>query len=196
MIVAVVTENDIFDSALCALIARFGFSAVAVSPSSAGSTEAVASVPSSPSVTYGAVVVRTAHAKKRVQSDPAFDDAAVIGLGIAAANDRGIDIPNGARATSELAGFLSELATGRGSYENVRLTGRERQILTTYALGATMSETAAAHNIAESTVREHYRRVTNRYEDAGRPVGNKAQLLIRLMADGWVNPREILHAAC
>lgn len=196
MVVAVVTENDIFDSALCALIERFGFSAVAVSPSGTGSPNCVASVPSSPTVTYGAVVVRTATAQKRVQSDPAFDDAAVIGLGFAAANDHGIDIPNGARATSELASFLSELATGRGSHENVRLTGRERQILTTYALGATMSETAAAHNIAESTVRAHYRRVTNRYEVAGRPVGNKAQLLIRLMADGWVNPHEILHAAC
>ena len=68
----------------------------------------------------------------------------------------------------------------------VSLSPREREVLTTYVLGATVEETAAEHFVATSTVRTHYRRVTTRYTEAGRPVSNKSQLLLRMVADGWV----------
>lgn len=68
----------------------------------------------------------------------------------------------------------------------VALSVREREILTTYVLGATVEETAAEHFVATSTVRTHYRRVTARYTDAGWPVANKAQLLLRMVAEGWI----------
>ena len=79
-------------------------------------------------------------------------------------------------------------AAGRAVPAGGALTEREREILQTYSLGATLRETSQKHQIAESTVREHYRRVVRRYEEAGRPIGNKAQLLLEFMADGWVRP--------
>ncbi|WP_341258490.1 MULTISPECIES: helix-turn-helix transcriptional regulator [Gordonia] len=68
----------------------------------------------------------------------------------------------------------------------VRLTDRERDVMTTYVMGATVSETASKHFIAEATVRTHYQRVTRRYEEAGRAAANKSQLLVRMVADGWI----------
>ena len=68
----------------------------------------------------------------------------------------------------------------------MRLTDRERDVMTTYVMGATVSETASKHFIAEATVRTHYQRVTRRYEEAGRAAANKSQLLVRMVADGWI----------
>ncbi|WP_341258491.1 LuxR C-terminal-related transcriptional regulator [Gordonia malaquae] len=68
----------------------------------------------------------------------------------------------------------------------VVITPRELEVMAKYVMGATVKETAAAHFVAECTVRTHYRRVTQRYEAAGRPVANKAQLLLAMVADGWL----------
>lgn len=68
----------------------------------------------------------------------------------------------------------------------VPLSPRELEVLTTYVMGATVEDTAARHFLATSTVRTHYRRVTARYTSAGRPVTNKAQLLLQMVADGWI----------
>lgn len=69
----------------------------------------------------------------------------------------------------------------------VHLSPREREVVVTYTLGATVKETARRHYIADTTVRSHFRRVMARYAEAGRPVNNKSQLLIQLIADGWVD---------
>ncbi|GED95968.1 hypothetical protein nbrc107697_00070 [Gordonia crocea] len=61
----------------------------------------------------------------------------------------------------------------------------------TYTLGTTVRDTARQHFITENTVRSHFRRVMRRYRDAGRPVTNKSQLLIQLIADGWVAPDQL-----
>ncbi|WP_345312709.1 LuxR C-terminal-related transcriptional regulator [Gordonia alkaliphila] len=68
----------------------------------------------------------------------------------------------------------------------VQISRREREVLTTYVLGATVDETADEHFVAASTVRTHYRRATQRYSAAGRPVLNKTQLLLQMIADGWI----------
>ncbi|MCK0438976.1 DNA-binding response regulator [Gordonia alkaliphila] len=69
----------------------------------------------------------------------------------------------------------------------VRISRREQEVLTTYVLGATVEETVEEHFVAASTVRTHYRRATQRYSDAGRPVLNKTQLLLQMIADGWID---------
>lgn len=68
----------------------------------------------------------------------------------------------------------------------VRLTKRETEVLGTYVLGATLQTTCRTHWVAEGTVREHYRRVSGRYNDSGRQVRNKTQLLLAMVADGWI----------
>ncbi|NMO03471.1 LuxR family transcriptional regulator [Gordonia sp. TBRC 11910] len=72
--------------------------------------------------------------------------------------------------------------------DRVHISFREREVLSSYVLGATVEVTAAAHHIAVSTVKTHYRRVAERYGEAGRPVTNKTQLLVEMVADGWVIP--------
>lgn len=73
----------------------------------------------------------------------------------------------------------------------VRLSQREREVLETYTLGATVGETSAQHFISNHTVRSHYRRVTRRYRDADRPVSNKTALLKELIEDGWVSREKL-----
>lgn len=77
-------------------------------------------------------------------------------------------------------------AFGDPSVVPVDMTEREQEVLASYVLGDTVKETAAKYFIAESTVRTHYQRVTQRYEDSGRHVANKAQLLLAMLADGWL----------
>ncbi|WP_020173011.1 response regulator transcription factor [Gordonia polyisoprenivorans] len=77
-------------------------------------------------------------------------------------------------------------SNGRGG-PRVHLSHREREVLGSYTMGATVTETAAIHFIAASTVKAHYRRVVAKYEAAGRLVENKAQLMVELIADGWLD---------
>ncbi|MGC5246228.1 LuxR C-terminal-related transcriptional regulator [Gordonia sp. DT219] len=205
LFVAVAAEGDIFDTALCALVEKLGHhtgivrldaddSAVPRAAGGAGAEDSGAD--GSGAGGAGTVIlVRSAHRLRQIRQNPRFQNAVLLGVGVRAGDPRGLDIPDTVCAATELAAFLAGVAD-RLPYRSarVRLTERERQILTTYALGTTMAETARRHHIAESTVREHYRRVTQRYADAGRPIGNKAQLLLRLMSDGWVRPLEILQA--
>ncbi|MGV9671647.1 LuxR C-terminal-related transcriptional regulator [Gordonia sp. NPDC003504] len=188
--VAVAAEGDITDTALCAYVERLGFTAVLVH------ADAPVTAAPDPAAAIDVVLVRSTQQVDAVRQHSWLLDAALIGIGIRIGDPRGIDVADTGRSAPLIAGFLADLAENRQPRTGaIRMTERERQILTTYALGATMSTTAATHHIAESTVREHYRRVVQRYNDAGRPIGNKAQLLLRLMADGWVQPREILSAA-
>lgn len=70
----------------------------------------------------------------------------------------------------------------------VPLTPRELEVVSTYVLGATAAQTAARHFVAKTTVKTHVNRVAARYADAGRPTANSTQLLLEMMADGWIAP--------
>lgn len=74
----------------------------------------------------------------------------------------------------------------------MHLSGRELEVVVTYTLGATVRDTATKYFISESTVRSHLRRVMRRYSEADRTVSNKAQLLLELMADGWVERSQLM----
>ncbi|UQE75020.1 LuxR family transcriptional regulator [Gordonia sp. PP30] len=102
-------------------------------------------------------------------------------------------VPDGPDVADRLRALLCELLGTGGT--RIQLSAREREILTTYVLGATVEEAAAEHFVATSTVRTHYRRVTARYVAAGRPVANKAQLLLRLIADGWIRLNDVVPPA-
>lgn len=73
----------------------------------------------------------------------------------------------------------------------VRLSEREREVVGAYVLGATVEQTAQRFFISGNTVRAHYRRVIERYQHAGMSVANKSQLLVRLLADGWIGPDDL-----
>lgn len=61
----------------------------------------------------------------------------------------------------------------------------------TCVLGSTVYETAKHHFISESTVRSHFRRVVSRYTNEGRPQRQQVQLLMELIADGWLDDERI-----
>ncbi|WP_185982082.1 helix-turn-helix transcriptional regulator [Gordonia rubripertincta] len=181
---AVVAEGDLFDAALVALIEGVGYGAMLVEP---------AQLPylRNPAVLF----VRSPGALALVRRAPMLRNVRVVFLGDGITGRDHIRIsPRAPGAEAALRQALaatigpSERSTPPAPANRVRVTEREREILQTYTLGATLRETSQAHQIAESTVREHYRRVVRRYEEAGRPVGNKAQLLLEFMADGWVRP--------
>jgi len=94
-------------------------------------------------------------------------------------------IVNGRAASGEVKAAIAQ-ALGSAADGRVAMSPREQEVLATYVLGATVAETAAEHFIAECTVRTHYRRVSRRYEQSGRAVANKAQLLLAMVADGWL----------
>lgn len=94
-------------------------------------------------------------------------------------------IRNNHDAGDEIRKVLGQML-GAPTTDRVTVSRREQEVLGTYVMGDTVKATAARHYIAECTVRTHYRRVTRRYEDAGRPVANKAQLLLAMVSDGWL----------
>ena len=177
-ITAVVAEHDIFDAALAALVESAGYDATVVEPAQ-----------------LAAILVRSAAMLGFVRRVASLRTVKVIFVGNGVAGFDHIRVsPRAPAAEDELQRAL-ETAVGPPTppsaptlANRVRITQRELEILQTYTLGATLRQTSRVHEIAESTVREHYRRVARRYEEAGRPIGNKAQLLVELIADGWVRP--------
>ncbi|MCT1352847.1 helix-turn-helix transcriptional regulator [Gordonia hongkongensis] len=183
-ITAVVAEHDIFDAALAALVESAGYDATVVEPAQLAALR-------NPS----AILVRSAAMLGFVRRVASLRTVNVIFVGNGVAGFDHIRVsPRAPAAEDELQRAL-ETAVGPPTppsaptlANRVRITQRELEILQTYTLGATLRQTSRVHEIAESTVREHYRRVARRYEEAGRPIGNKAQLLVELIADGWVRP--------
>lgn len=97
---------------------------------------------------------------------------------------RALVLRNDAAAPDRIRRLLAAGLAGGG--EPVVLSPRECEVLSTYAMGATVKETAARHLVSECTVRTHYRRASQRYKEVGRPVDNKSHLLLRMVADGWL----------
>ncbi|MFZ2510779.1 MAG: LuxR C-terminal-related transcriptional regulator [Gordonia sp. (in: high G+C Gram-positive bacteria)] len=192
-IVGIVAEHDVMDVALVELVRSYGHQAIVI--------DGNRSVDQAPSEPLGAVVVRSRRRLLQTSVDGWGANAPVVLVESYSAppgcpsDPRVITICADAQAGLRLEQALSAVlgvparpsgvggANRRGA---VAVSRREREVLTTYALGATVEETAAEHFVATSTVRTHYRRVTARYNGAGRPVTNKAQLLLQLVADGWV----------
>lgn len=180
--VAVVAERDLMDAALVALVTRLGFHAVLVDLDT-GTT-----VPLRPVV----AIVRSDDKLTRLRRRDDLRQCIVAAIGIDIRDAPGVEIADSPLAARQLQAILDETARRTPALRSrVNVTERELEILSTYALGATLRVTARTHFVAESTVRAHYRRVTQRYGDAGRPVRNRSQLLLQLMADGWVRPGRV-----
>ncbi len=183
--VAVAAEHDFGDAATIALVSELGHTGVLV--------DVDGPRPFCP-VGTRAVIVRSANRLARVLNTGCFDRARIVGIGVHPGPEYGVELPDSPAAAGPLRQVLDGVA-GPGSTRGsrVQLTKRELEVVLTYVLGATVRETATQHFIAESTVRTHLRRVTDRYVAAGRPVSNKAQLLIELISDGWVDRNRLLR---
>ena len=191
--VAIIGHRDIYDTALASLTERAGcrFDLVDINhPDRAGTDSPDAVIVRS---VDGLRLARTLGGSRRLPVallHAGYRHAAIVGDPTITA------IPECAPdAAGRLGRFLTGLVGEVITRTPVHVTERELEILRTYTLGATLRQTSRQHQIAESTVREHYRRVARRYEDAGLPVGNKAQMLLRLMADGWVASTGTRHTA-
>ncbi|MDL9935323.1 helix-turn-helix transcriptional regulator [Gordonia sp. ABSL1-1] len=194
--VVIVAEGDIVDDALVSLVESFGFPAITVTPGSPAIPGALA------------LIVRAPQRISWARTTAPHRDTPIICFGATTSLDDRPSIPTRARSrgargarffwfkanSPTAAAGLHTLLTGfqedLPSPTRIHVTGRECEVLRTYTLGATLRQTSQIHHVAESTVREHYRRVARRYCEAGRPVGNKAQLLLALMADGWIASTE------
>jgi len=174
-ITAVIAENNMFDDALLALLANLGFPAVLLDLDAPESALPIGQRPI-------ATLIRSPRRLAQVRTRPHLRSTTVIAVG---------DQPTDS-LRSVLAPLFPTDTDEQDATEPVHVTPRELEVLTTYIMGTTMSATAKKHFIAESTVRAHYRRVTDRYSLATRPVNNKAQLLLALIADGWISPTALL----
>ncbi|GAA14988.1 helix-turn-helix transcriptional regulator [Gordonia alkanivorans] len=183
--VAVVAEHDFGDAAMMALVSGLGHRALLVDLDRARvfCPEGIR-----------AVIVRSAKHLARVREPGRFDRAHIIGIGVCPGREYGVELPDSPFAAGTLRQVLDKVAGDvTGDEGRVQLSDRECEVVLTYVLGATVRETATRHFIAESTVRTHLRRVSDRYIAVGRPVANKSQLLIELMADGWVDRDHLLR---
>ncbi|MFI8774629.1 LuxR C-terminal-related transcriptional regulator [Gordonia sp. NPDC062954] len=183
--IAVIAEHDLFDTALVALVEKLGGRPVLIDLDAsrmpaAGPTPSVA-------------LVRAANRAERVRRDVQLRSARILVVDVSAGSTSAV------RTVDQLRAFMPAAtapSTDRPrALSRVHVTARELEVLTTYLTGATITETARQHFLAESTVRTHYRRVSDRYTDAGRSIGNRVRLLLALVADGYIEPSNLLHAA-
>lgn len=184
--VAVIAERDIFDQALLALVISMGFIPLLID---LDDTDLLLERPAIPPLI---AVIRSTEKIGRLRSDSWFRHTGIAGLDIEVAENEGTTICSSAGAAYDLTQFIGAKSGGLSpASAPVNLTAREIEILTTYTLGATLRETSRRHYVAESTVRAHYRRVRQRYGEAGLPICNKSQMLLRLLADGWVQQHQL-----
>lgn len=179
--VAIICEGDLTDAVLESFIDGSGLSTRLVDLDH----------DERPYPTVRAVVVRTAGKVMRVQWIREFSGAAIIAIGAHDPQHGVVVLPDSPHGARRLRQILLEDLRDEPTHAPVHLSDREREVIVTYTLGTTVRDTARQHFITENTVRSHFRRVMRRYRDAGRPVTNKSQLLIQLIADGWVTPDQL-----
>ncbi|MFC0313695.1 helix-turn-helix transcriptional regulator [Gordonia phosphorivorans] len=181
--VGVVIEHDLSDRALVELVSRCGYRPVLLDFEQ----------PSESQVNpVGAVLVRDVTRLRAVAAD-ARCVGARIAVVLSHQGQREVMVPRGVTvipatddAPKHLRAFFTEVLGEPRPVDAVSLSPREREVLTTYVMGATVEEVARQHFLSTSTVRTHYRRASNRYFSAGRPVTNKSHLLLQMVADGWI----------
>lgn len=86
--------------------------------------------------------------------------------------------------------YLSvELAALLHSSRNARprLTAREVEVLTLLYRGMVSKQVARQLDLAESTIKEHLKRIRGKYAALGRPVKTRIELLQRAVEDGYVD---------
>lgn len=180
-IVGVVAEHDLADSALVELVRCCGYQAQLIDLEATASESAVRPK---------AVLVRRRTRIAQLAADRRCAGAAVALVVQAGSPEPSLCsatvIPADDQACASLERFLVAVLGTPEASGAVPVSRREREILTSYVLGGTVEEVAVRHFVAPSTVRTHYRRVTSRYTAAGRPVTNKSQLLLQMVADGWI----------
>ena len=181
---AVIAEHDLGDVALMALLEDFGHRVSII--------DVDAEADMLPPCPVAAVIVRSERRLARLSELGWFRDSRIIGIGVRPDPSTGVGLPDSAFSAGVLRQVLEKIAPSR-TRRRVRLSDRECEVVLTYVLGATVRQTAAQHYIAESTVRTHLRRDTERYVEAGHQVSNKSQLLIELMADGWIDRNQLLR---
>lgn len=180
--VVVIASGTALDHALIALVEKCGYSATVARPEVGTCHQANVLIVSDD------LVLRTL--PKQLLSSA----TTLIGIptsdGQTRGPQRGVVWLSGTDTVGQLGRILHRAVgpgpNGRGG-PRIHLSHREREVLGTYTMGATVTETAAIHFIAASTVKAHYRRVVAKYEAAGRIVENKAQLMVELIADGWLD---------
>ena len=180
----IIAEHDVIDSALAVFVEDAGHRAVIIDLDNATDSLGGLDAP-------GITIVRSARRVAQVRSIRALNGTVIGAIGVPVSDARSIDITDPGHALDVLAALAGRSESAQPRVPRIHLTEREREILTAYVLGATLRETARRFFIAESTAREHYRRVRQRYLNAGRPVSNKAELLLALIADGWVRPEQL-----
>ncbi|MFZ2239416.1 MAG: LuxR C-terminal-related transcriptional regulator [Gordonia amarae] len=178
--VVVVAEHDLGDAALVALIRGFGHDCAWVD---------LDADPADAVLLHGttAVVARSAHGLACARA--VAPDALLVGIGVPdGVLLDAVVLPDVAESALRLRAILGENQQNSAvNPDRIHLSDRERDVVSTYVLGSTVYETARRYFISESTVRTHFRRVVTRYTAAGREVNNKSQLLIELIADGWLD---------
>ncbi|GAA3949315.1 LuxR C-terminal-related transcriptional regulator [Gordonia caeni] len=179
-VVGIAVEHDLTDRVLLDMVHGFGHPAVLCD----------VDLPGGGTTPPAVLVVRSLERLVRISGSPWGDRATVIAMdspGNSFAPAPGVDVvPDTVEASDHLKALLEYRLGAPRRRSAPPLSSRELEILTTYVLGATVQETAARHFVATSTVRTHYRRVASKYAGAGRPVGNKAHLLLQMVADGLI----------
>jgi DNA-binding NarL/FixJ family response regulator len=82
----------------------------------------------------------------------------------------------------ELASLLHHSRTTRP-----QLTAREIEVLTLLYRGMVSKQVARQLDLAESTIKEHLKRIRGKYATLGRPVKTRIELLQRAVEDGYVD---------
>jgi DNA-binding NarL/FixJ family response regulator len=82
----------------------------------------------------------------------------------------------------ELASLLHTSRTTRP-----QLTAREIEVLTLLYRGMVSKQVARQLDLAESTIKEHLKRIRGKYAALGRPVKTRIELLQRAVEDGYVD---------
>lgn len=100
--------------------------------------------------------------------------------------ERVVDAVRRAARDDEELGTEQALAIDGDEEFAVELSPQLRQVLELYASGETAARVAQLMGISEDTVTEYLKRIRRKYEAAGRPSGNRAELLKRAVEDGWL----------
>ena len=79
------------------------------------------------------------------------------------------------------------LEAGRG--RRPRLSGREIEVLNLLYRGLITKQAARRLNVSESTVKEHLKRIRQKYATLERPVSTRVQLLQVVHRDGFIDDR-------